>query len=239
MGLTIHWSLQHDDASPADAKALVKSLRERAKDLPFKHVGKLVELVGDECDESTCEPHDARRWLLIQAGHYLMLRDDFHPCVKPDHMLAFSTWPGEGCEPANFGLCKYPAKIEVEDPRKPGKTRTLATKLRGWHWASFSKTQYASNPTCGGIENFLRCHVTIVNLLDHAAELGVLDRVTDEGGYWESRDPEALAREIGSWNQMVAGFAGRLKDMLGEGVQAEIAKFPNFEHLEADARRDE
>jgi hypothetical protein len=29
-------------------------------------------------------------------------------------MIAFETKPGEGCEPANFGMCQYPS--EASDP---------------------------------------------------------------------------------------------------------------------------
>ena len=58
------------------------------------------------------------------------------------------------------------------------------------------------------------------------------------GTTWETRDVEALAREVGSWNEMIAGFAGQLKDALGNGVVSEITKFPNFEPLEARGRRD-
>jgi hypothetical protein len=70
-------------------------------------------------------------------------------------------------------------------------------------------------------------------MLDHARSLGILDHVSDEGGFWEKRDIEALAREVGEWNEMLAGLAGRLKDLAGDQVLAEIAKFPDFEHLEA------
>ena len=33
----------------------------------------------------------------------------------------------------------------------------LKTGLSGWRWSSFCKTQYASNPQCGGVPHFLRC----------------------------------------------------------------------------------
>ena len=29
--------------------------------------------------------------------------------MKPTHVIAFRTYPGEDCEEANFGLCTYPA----------------------------------------------------------------------------------------------------------------------------------
>ena len=55
----------------------------------------------------------------------------------------------------------------------------------------------------------------------------------DEGGFFVKRDAQALAQEVGDWNSMTAGWAGRFKDAFGEGVVSEIARFPNFEHLEA------
>ena len=119
-------------------------------------------------------------------------------------------------------------------PRK----RRVRTGLTGWCWSSFCKTQYASNPACGGVQNFLRCHLNVIALLDFAKSLGMVEGVKDEGSYWETRDVEALAREVGSWNEMIAAFAGQFKDALGAGVVSEIANFPNFEHLEARGRRD-
>ncbi|MFI5378857.1 MAG: hypothetical protein ACHRHE_06150 [Tepidisphaerales bacterium] len=35
------------------------------------------------------------------------------------------------------------------------------------------------------------------------------------------------------WNEMIAGQVGKLKDLLGDGVEGAIFKYPNFEHIEA------
>ena len=111
---------------------------------------------------------------------------------------------------------------------------------KGWLWTSFCKTQYASNPKLGGVENFLRCHLSLIRLLDHARELGMLKHVSDEGGYWEKRDVQALVQEVGEWNEAIAGFAGQLKDQLtGQGMEAAITRFSDFEHLEAKGRAGE
>ncbi len=119
-----------------------------------------------------------------------------------------------------------------------GLRETIRTRLSGWFWGSFCKTQYASNPEHGGVPHFLRCHLAVVKLLDRAKELGILESVSDEGDYWEDRDVESLARHVGEWNSMLAGWAGQLKDALedqgnGLSLQAGILGFPNFEHLEA------
>ncbi len=94
---------------------------------------------------------------------------------RPHHLIAFTIRPGDGCEAANFGLCQYPKTI-LDNGRR------IRTKVSGWRWWSFCKTQYASNPACGGLPNFLRCHIGLVRLLDYANEIGVLADAKDEGG---------------------------------------------------------
>jgi hypothetical protein len=115
--------------------------------------------------------------------------------------------------PANFGLCRYPGSLQVTDEH--GNPKRIRTGLAGWRWSSFCKTQYASNPECGGGENFLRCHLSVVRLLDQAKTLSILADVSDEGDYWEKRDVKALVEEVGEWNTMLAAFAGRMKDLTG------------------------
>ena len=234
MGLTIHYHLQSEHG-PQSARALVSLLRQRALDLPFQFVGEIIDLEGKVCDFNQCDRDDPNRWLLIQAGEYVEDPRDSHISynLAPERVIAFETWPGEGCEPANFGLCQFPSFLDVG---RNGVRRQIKTNKPGWSWSSFCKTQYASNPECGGMENFLRCHLLVVTMLDHAKTLDLLEGVSDEGGYWEKRDAEALAKEVGDWNGMIAAFAGQLKDALsGSPMQpvSEIAKFPNFEHLEA------
>lgn len=134
-------------------------------------------------------------------------------------------------------------------------TRKVKTRLGGWRWSSFCKTQYASDPCCGGVANFLRCHISVVTLLERIAELPTVKvELDDEGQYGRSYytddpwaeervytwhegkyDPKALAEAVGDWNEMIAAQVGALNDMAKasgvEGVSA-IQGFPNFEHLE-------
>lgn len=244
MGLTIHWTLRSTTRSPKKARELVAWLRGRALDLPFENVGDIVELTGDECDFDALDQDDPNRWLLIQAGQYVdrsVRGGDTHSYnVAPTHVIAFETRPGPGCEPANFGLCRYPAILEIEEKERyvygqgfVTPRRRIRTRLTGWHWSSFCKTQYASNPDCGGPQNFLRCHLAVIKMLDHAKSLGILDEVSDEGDFWEKRDVRALVEEVGTWNQMIAAFAGEMKDLLGDGIDAPITDYSDFEHLEA------
>ena len=232
MGLTIHYSLRSDTTSPAKSRQLVKQLRQRAMDLPFKGVGKVVEYHGRDADFENRANHDPDRWMLVQAGQYFE-RDGYHYNVPPKHLIAFSTDPGDGAETANFGLAQYPGFIKGHDGKR------ICTGLKGWSWSSFCKTQYASHSDLGGVENFLRCHLSVPRLLDVANELGIVEEVSDEGGFWERRDVKALVQEVGEWNVQLAGFVGEMMDHFGIDLDAPITDFPDFEHLEAEGRKDE
>lgn len=76
-----------------------------------------------------------------------------------------------------------------------------------------------------------------MKLLDFIRKTGhVQVEVSDEGDYWEKRDLGELAREVGEWNEFIAAFAGMLKDQANQNgvvMEAAIAGFANFEHLEA------
>ena len=237
MGLTIHYSLHFPGPDEAEARRLVGQLRQRALGLPFSMVGSLVDLAGAACDCDQEEHEASEHWLLIQAKKWVE-HDERHVDVAPGRVIAFKTSPGEGSEWANFGLCLYPVMVTGTGKRGGGRVQTGLAP--GWHWSSFCKTQYASNPANGGVENFLRAHLSIVRLLDYAGELGILADVTDEGEYWKKRDVKALAQLVGRWNAAVAGIVGNMKDALGgKDMQAEITNYPNYEHLEAEGRRDE
>jgi hypothetical protein len=245
MGLTIHYQLA-TTGDEAHSRKLVQQLRQAVLDLPLQRVGEIAEFRGDQCDWKQRAKDDPHRWLLIQAHTQIAL--PVEPWEKrrgitrdmevlPQHVIAFETLPGDGCEPANFGLCQFPSEVSHPEFGK------FKTRLKGWSWHSFCKTHYASDPRCGGLPNFLRCHLGVVALLDEAEKLGFLGKVSDEGDFWETRSLDRLTKEIGEQSAMLAGFLGALKDAMGQApggagtVEAPIAAYPNFEHLEAEGQR--
>lgn len=123
MGLTIHYSLATQLTRPGDVRDLVESIRQVARDLPFKEVGELIEFKGQDADYEASGKEDEHRWFKIQAGAYVEAGDR-HYSVKPSHIIGFSTWPGEGCEPANLGFCKYPAFITCRPAARSGSRRS-------------------------------------------------------------------------------------------------------------------
>ena len=225
MGLTIHYHLKSDAMNPERARQLVDHLRQAALDLPMSEVGEIIEIEGTTCNFETADD-DSLRWLLTQARRMTAVGKGYR-FVVPFHVIAFSAWPGEGCEVANFGLATYPDAVEEAEG-------ILSTGLSGWSWGSFCKTQYASNPDDGGIANFVRCHLAVTRLLDRANALGMLESVIDDGHFWENRDVKALVETVGQWNCHIAAIVGQYKDRLGTVLSAPITEYPNFEHLEAD-----
>jgi hypothetical protein len=229
MGLTIHYKLRVDVNDLKGARKVLEQLRQAALDLPMAEVGELVEVEGTVCDFRAAAQDDRLRWLLIQARRIVQTGERYS-LVATLRAVAFSAWPGEGSEVANFGLAFYPETTESEGG-------TQATGLSGWSWESFCKTQYASNPDAGGVANFVRCHLAVIRLLDHAKAMGILESVHDEGQFWENRDVRSLVETVGQWNAQIAGLVGQFYDGLGGIIFAPIAEYPNFEHLEAEGRK--
>ncbi|MHB1038507.1 MAG: hypothetical protein ACYC0Y_28120 [Pirellulales bacterium] len=230
MGLTIHYDLKSAAASPEQARQLVEQLRQAALDLAMSEVGEIVEFSEAACNFQSAKD-DSDRWLLVQARRMIVVGKAY-ATVVPSHAIAFSTWPGDGCEVANFGLARYPDTLESRNGAIP-------TGLSGWSWQSFCKTQYSSNPDVGGIANFVRCHLAVIRLLDRAKTMDILEAVKDESHFWEKRDVKALVETVGKWNSHIAGIVGQYKDQIGGDFAAPITEFPNFEHLEAQGRKGE
>lgn len=229
MGLSIHYDFEYHQDHPDD---IINNLRHKALTLPFEIVSDIEHFKGDECNYMKRKGKDEWCWLLIQTVESIYDKENprYSYGATPIEIIAFRTWPGEGCEPANFGLCRYPSKIEIDN------NRSIETEFgTGWHWSSFCKTQYVMKR---GIEHFLRCHLLVIKMLDFAKELGILKKVSDDGEYWERRSVEELVKEVGRWDAFIAAQVGSLLDKTPEGghVEAEILKRPDFEHLEMKGR---
>jgi len=231
MGMTIHYDFASKQKLDK-IKGIVYELHKFARSLPFESVGKVVQLQGDQCDFNKRDRDDPISWMMIQARYHIELKTKkglVYDAVSPTQVIGFPTWPGRGCEMANFGLAQYPEKMKTNDGLKE-------TKLDGWQWRSFCKTQYASDPRFGGMNNLVKCHLLVIAMLDKAKKLGILEHVSDGGDYWKSRDLAGLVGETNSMNQIVAAVAGHIKDAGGEGVVAPITEFANFEKLEAEGQ---
>jgi hypothetical protein len=206
MGLTIHYQLSLPAYSATRVRKQVEILRQKCLDLPFEKVFDLKEVKGKDCNYENHPRNSNLRWFLVMSSIGNRV---------PTHVIGFDALVGKGCE-----------SLELAFAKETGK---------GWTASGFCKTQYASNPACGGVANFLKCHLLVIKVMDIAKELGFKVDVSDEGNYWKKRDPKALAEEVGEWDINLASFAGALTDAFskkGDRVESEIAKYPNFEQLE-------
>jgi hypothetical protein len=157
----------------------------------------------------------------------------------------------QGAESASIGLASHPPVVvhreDVLERNEDGSIRgrmlgqgdpiEFPTRRRGYYsWHSFCKTQYAGNPKLGGEANFLRAHLSLIELLDQIHATGVKVRIRDDSRYAKHRDVDRLLGELRNWDAIVANFVGRLGDALGgesELLLAPIKQRPDFEHLEA------
>ena len=214
MGVAIHFDFLAKTHSHKKARRIVERLRQRTLDLPFKEVSELMEISGDACDPRSYQPGDDLR-SLVEGAERLVVADGESRVVPPEKIIAYGSWPGNGCGVCIIGLATYPATI-------PWGGRTIRTGIRGWCWNAFCETHYASEEENGGKEHFIRCHVAIIKLLDHAAELGILQGVFDLGGYWESRDVTRLVESIGAWDRKIEKMTDHLRKLIEEDDSGDL-----------------
>jgi hypothetical protein len=248
MGLTLYydWKVKLDLA--AARKRIVK-FHAIAQSLPFDSVSEIYEQ-DPPGGESPFEVYDHP----FRHGHLCLERkrtdgESELVDVPPTHAVFFFARV-EGSESVSIGLASHPPVVvhhedKILRDKKGNETgRHLGqgdpiefpTRRRGYYsWHSFCKTQYASNPKLGGEANFLKAHLSAIELLDKIAETGVPVRIRDDSKYAKHRDVERLLKSVRDWNAIVARFVGKFSDALGSEVTtvAPIKDHPDFEHLEA------
>jgi hypothetical protein len=226
MGLAISYKLRLSATTVDLIRAKIVALHAIAKEYSFAWIGEIVELEGDACKLDMEDRHDPLDFMKIHAAKLLNVTSNGNFNYQyPNHLIAFEASPGEGCQTTTFGLALH---------------RDFDTN-NDWSLTSFCKTQYASNPEYGGLENFLQCHLKVVAMLDAAQNLGIQCEVSDCGGYWETRDRSVLISALNDSNFFVAAVMGSVKDGVDKStsmtVEAPIMEYPNFEYLEAEGQK--
>jgi hypothetical protein len=213
MGLTLHYELRLPPAmSSRDVTQRLTLLRDRALDLPFEAVSDLIHSPRND------SPDGMERFLAVWADVVSRPLKGDRPfrIGDPATSRGFTVYPGQHCEFAAFGFVR-------RADRKGGSPE--------WYWQNSCKTQYASIVSESHV---IRCHTTVIALLDHAIELDIDVAVYDEGQYWETRDTARFLAEVDRMNRLVAGVAGRFSDAMpnSQAVRSPIFEHPDFEHLE-------
>jgi hypothetical protein len=248
LGLTVYydWKLKSDVAA---ARRVIGQFHALAQALPFDEVSEIYEQNSPDSDSAYClydQPFD-------HGGLYLARkREDGEEelvHVPALHALFFSVRV-EGAETASIGMASHPPVVlhreDIIERNDAGTERRqvgqgdpveFPTQRRGYYsWQSSCKTQYAANPKFGGEANFLRAHLSLIELLDQFSASGARVCVRDDSNYAQHRNVDRLLESLRDWDSIVARFAGRLSDAFGDSggmVVAPIKQRPDFEHLEA------
>lgn len=232
MGLTIHYTVEYDGTSKQLRKKLEK-VRQACRDLPFEEVGEKVETVRitrdtikiwDWLQEKLSYPDNTQddlnmrnlimkklgvtTWRMVELGEWKEEGNRHWKVVKPTTMVSLYLWPGEGCESAELNFQKIRGKFRSK---------------------SFCKTQYA--------EQFVKCHMLVVQLLDMMKAEGFEVDVYDEGQYWETRDMKVLAKNINESTAVISSVLGGLKSAAKEKgmvVDAPITECQNYMKVDED-----
>lgn len=213
---------------------LISSLHAKASGLPVARVSGLVR-----ADERALDAPWPIRGLTVERlsdvvlMHGSVVREELRarrraPSGAGDVAIGFAIAPGRGCEPASFGLARLGGSAGGG----------AGGDADSWWWHGCCKTQYASAVSD---EHLLRCHASLVAVLDEASALGFGLEVRDETGYYMSRDERMLLASVAEMNRTVARFAGRFTDAArAAGVESRrvggaIFGHPDFERLETEA----
>jgi len=84
-----------------------------------------------EVDSVLANDPDAPETLLIKDTSDAALP----PSVNSTEGWFFRTWPGEGCESAFFGLCRFPGTVAVNGVETP------TGWGEGWHYHNYAKRE--------------------------------------------------------------------------------------------------
>jgi hypothetical protein len=235
MGLTIYYELglPHSCASITPGQRL-EELWRQAQLFAVSEISSILHYAGKACGSARSGSwRDPGEFLKACAGAYLTHPDDTDRTISVDplEIMGFLVWVGRGVEPVALGLARYPE--EIDDGQ-----RKLATGLRGWQWHAGCKTQYASVVS---MEHFVRCHCTVISLLEAARDLGFTVLIRDDAGYCSHRSEAKLVAEVERMNRLVAAVAGAVADKLGDTgrlSQAPIFAHRDFERLEMEGQRE-
>jgi len=215
MGLTIHYTIEFDGATE-QLQGELEEVRHICLNLPFEKVGESVKTVNitediiriyDGLSQKVNYPNNSQENLAMRDSILKELGTSTSQMVefgegKPTTTVSLDLLPGEGCE--SMDLC---------------------FQLRDGNFVcnSFCKTQYA--------EEFVKCHLLIIKLLDLLKDKGFEVDVVDEGEYWESRDMKVLAKNLNESTSGILAIGDMLKsgaEQLGMIVESSIDDCQNY-----------
>ena len=197
MGLTINYDISFKGTAE-ELLEKIETIRQKCLDLPFEQVTKIEHILYGEkeykcyrdIENRLMYPNNTKDNMQKASNLYnsmgidrevLINYDVYHKSKKfrPFSFVKWGVWAGKGCEGTDFNFFK---------------------KKTWWKCHSFTKTQYA--------EQFVKCHLLVIKVLDFFKEQGFVVKVDDEGHYWEKRDFDTLSKEINDYTTMIKSLFG-------------------------------
>jgi DNA modification methylase len=221
MGLTIHYNTKFQGTQKELVKKLTK-IRSICMDKPFEEVSEIKSVIITQkminewnfwqnyCNypNNSRENLDKRDKALdelgISTGLMINLEIYNHGIKPKTQIVTFSVWAGEGCENTEYCFVKNRTNNK-------------------WQAKGFTKTQYA--------EQFVKCHLLVIKVLDMLKEQGFTVIVHDEGHYWKTRKLDVLAKNINDYTNLISSIFGSLSkqaETLGMGIEAPITECQNY-----------
>jgi hypothetical protein len=248
MPLMIDYSWTHA-VDRVGARSLVAAMREAALKLPFVSVGEIIEeewgpeqvrdperdddLAGPPMTEAELEAF-MRRW----PGRWFVRGPDgtdSHMAMIEPVWACYFVAQLNGCDPVTAGLAEHVETVKLEHEYS---VEEVSTNLDGkMAWRCKCETLNAMLPQLGGWDNFFKQHTTALKLIEAVEKLGLEPEVWDQGGYWETLNPDLLREELERSAAITAHTIGHLKDRLNDdpdlAEEMPLLKHPQFERLEA------
>lgn len=94
-------------------------------------------------------------------------------------------------------------------------------------WTGFwdCKTQFAGCLQHGGEPNFLKSHGRLITALDMGRSLGLVESVSDDGGYWTHRSAEILLKQFRIYQEVVGSLVAQVRQA-GFSVESPVERKP-------------
>lgn len=185
MSTTLNYSFVAKDFQESEIHQIIERLHDKALQLPFRSVGEIVDFSGDGVTNRFPREDSIRRLLIKPQNDGQRL----------SRVIGFLVELGDGEGALAIALAQYSG-----DQSK-------------WSWNSICQTWVSGTKKCGGIPNFLRCHLAVVALLDCASGLGMEVEVSGAANYWRNRDIKSLLavlqRQISDAESIMAEMAKR------------------------------
>jgi len=169
-----------------------------------KALRQIISRIGGTSNISTLSPQEKEQYLRLQEQARSVCRRREERIKREGNGVMLRVDVGEGCEYFVIMLGRF------------GESNL-------WRGVRYTKTQYA--------EHFVTCHTTVIKMLDLCKEAGILKSVHDEGGFYESRSMERLAKNINESTDTIRAITSAFKgpaEKQGFKVDAPIEKSANY-----------